>query len=100
MKNIIDKLKNFVQRAVGLEGTTAIFQIGNSETAKREILKIKSLVEKTGGKLEWYYFDNTISVEELIFELTAMKPHVNRIVGFCENDDVVFYIKGEKNGIK
>jgi Holliday junction resolvasome RuvABC DNA-binding subunit len=77
----------------------AFRKIGNSETANREILKVKSMIEKTGGEVEWYYFNNTISTEELLFELTAMKPHVNRIFGFCE-DDAVFYVKGEKNGIK
>lgn len=99
MKILLNKLKNFVQKAMDVEGTTAIFQIGNSETANREILKVKSMIEKTGGEVEWYYFNNTISTEELLFELTAMKPHVNRIFGFCE-DNAVFYIKGEKNGIK
>lgn len=99
MKILLNKLKNFVQKAMDTEGTTAIFQIGNNETENREILKIKSLIEKTGGEVEWYYFNNTISTEELLFELTAMKPHVNRIFGFCE-DDAVFYVKGEKNGIK
>lgn len=99
MKILLNKLKNFVQKAMDTEGTTAIFQIGNSETANREILKVKSLIEKTGGEVEWYYFDNTISTEELLFELTVMKPHVNKIFGFCE-DNAVFYVKGEKNGIK
>ena len=99
MKIFLNKLKNFVQKAMDTEGTTAIFQIGNSETENREILKVKSMIEKTGGEVEWYYFNNTISTEELLFELTVMKPHVNRIFGFCE-DDAVFYVKGEKNGIK
>ena len=99
MKIFLNKLKNFVQKAMDTEGTTAIFQIGNSETENREILKVKSMIKKTGGEVEWYYFDNTISTEELLFELTVMKPHVNRIFGFCE-DNAVFYVKGEKNGIK
>ena len=93
MKILLNKLKNFVQKAMDVEGTTAIFQIGNSETANREILKVKSMIEKTGGEVEWYYFDNTISTEELLFELTVMKPHVSRIFGFCE-DDAVFLCKG------
>ena len=99
MKIFLNKLKNFVQKAMDTEGTTAIFQIGNNETENREILKVKSMIEKTGGEVEWYYFDNTISTEELLFELTVMKPHVNRIFGFCE-DNAVFYVKCEKNGIK
>jgi hypothetical protein len=100
MKNIIDKLKNFVQRAMDLEGTTAIFQIGNSIKIKKDIMKTKALIEKLGGKVEWYYFDGAISNDDLDFEISVLKPHVNRIVGFGKNDVAVFYVEGDKSGIK
>ena len=93
MKNIIDKLKNFVQRAVGLEGTTAFFQVGNMRKDKTAILRSSKIIEWLGGKVEWYHFEN-IEFKDLIWEIEAMKPHVNRIIvynnGKVKKDDILW----------
>ena len=79
---MIDKLKNFVQRAMNLPKTVAFIQIGNSRKGTAKLKRQKALFEFFGSKVEWYYFDNEINACDLIFEIENLKPFVDKIITY------------------
>ena len=79
---MIDKLKNFVQRAMTLPKTVAFIQIGNSRKGTAKLKRKKAFFEFFGSKVEWYYFDNEIDACDLIFEIENLKPFVDKIITY------------------
>ena len=77
---MIDKLKNFVQRAMNLPKTAAFIQVGNSRKGTAKLKRQKMFLEFFGTKVEWYYFDNEINACDLIFEIENLKPFVDEII--------------------
>lgn len=77
---MINELKDFVQRAMGLPKTAAIIQIGNSRKETARLNRLKSFLEFFGIVVEWYYFESNIKAQDLIFEIENLKPFVDKII--------------------
>lgn len=82
MKNIINILKDFVQRAPKPPKTVALVQIGNSRKGTKKLKRQKAFLEFFNIKVEWYYFEANISSCDLAFELEVLKPHVDKIITY------------------
>ena len=58
----------------------AVIQVGNVEASNRYIKNKKKDCEEVGIKFEWYHFDETITQEELIFEIQNLNPFVDGLI--------------------
>ncbi len=60
--------------------TLAVIQVGDDEASNRYIKHKRSDCEEVGITFEWYHFDNTITTEQLIQEITDLLPYVDAML--------------------
>lgn len=58
----------------------AVIQVGDIEASNRYIRNKKKDCEEVGIKFEWYHFDETITEEELIFEIKNLNDFVDGLI--------------------
>ena len=60
--------------------TLAVIQVGNNEASTRYIRNKKKDCEEVGISFEWYYYEETISENELITEIKDLLPYVDGMI--------------------
>ena len=60
--------------------TLAVIQVGNNEASNRYIRNKKKDCEEVGISFEWYYYEETISENELITEIKDLLPYVDGMI--------------------
>lgn len=60
--------------------TLAVIQVGNNEASNRYIHNKKKDCEEVGISFEWYYYEETISENELITEIKDLLPYVDGMI--------------------
>lgn len=60
--------------------TLAVIQVGDDEASNRYIKHKRSDCEEVGITFEWYHFDDTITTEQLIQEITDLLPYVDAML--------------------
>lgn len=60
--------------------TLAVIQVGNNEASTRYIRNKKKDCEEVGISFEWYYYEETISKNELITEIKDLLPYVDGMI--------------------
>lgn len=60
--------------------TLAVIQVGNNEASNRYIHNKKKDCEEVGIFFEWYYYEETISENELITEIKDLLPYVDGMI--------------------
>lgn len=60
--------------------TLAVIQVGNNEASTRYIRNKKKDCEEVGISFEWYYYEETISENELITEIKDLLPYVDAMI--------------------
>lgn len=58
----------------------AAIQVGNDSASKKYIENKRKDCEEVGINFEWYYFEEDITENDLIFELKEIQKHVNGII--------------------
>lgn len=79
---MINKLINFVQKALKLPKTVALVQVGNSREGTKKLKRQRAFLEFFNIKVEWYYFEANISSCDLVFELEVLKPYFDKIITY------------------
>jgi len=60
--------------------TLAVIQVGNNEASTRYIRNKKKDCEEVGISFEWYYYEETISENELVTEIKDLLPYVDGMI--------------------
>ena len=60
--------------------TLAVIQVGNNEASTRYIRNKKKDCEEVGISFEWYYYEETISENELITEIKDLLPYIDGMI--------------------
>ena len=60
--------------------TLAVIQVGDNEASTRYIRNKKKDCEEVGISFEWYYYEETISENELITEIKDLLPYVDGMI--------------------
>lgn len=60
--------------------TLAVIQVGNNEASTRYIRNKKKDCEEVGISFEWYYYEETISENELTTEIKDLLPYVDGMI--------------------
>ena len=60
--------------------TLAVIQVGDNEASNRYIRNKKKDCEEVGISFEWYYYEETISENELITEIKDLLPYVDGMI--------------------
>ena len=58
----------------------AVIQVGDNEASTRYVRNKKKDCEEVGIEFEWYHFDESISTEELIWEIKALEDFVDGLM--------------------
>ena len=74
-EEVKDKIRTSVREDFINEGAAvpilAVIQVGNNEASNRYIRNKKKDCESVGIKFEWYYYEESITQEQLIEEIKA-----------------------------
>lgn len=66
--------------ALGQAPKLAVVQIGNNEASNRYIRNKKKDCEEVGINFEWYYFDEGIAENDLLFELEEIQKFADGVI--------------------
>lgn len=85
IKEYVQEKKNEIKAQIDAEfprrkPTIAAIQVGNNEASTRYIRNKKKDCEEVGIIFEWYYFEEDITTEELIDDITDLQDFVDGIM--------------------
>lgn len=65
---------------LGKKPTLAVIQVGDNEASLRYIRNKQKDCEEVGIIFEWYYFEEDITTEEIVEEITDLAPYVDGLI--------------------
>lgn len=71
--------EDFINRGLAVP-TLAVIQVGNNEASNRYIRNKRKDCESVGIKFEWYYYEESITQEQLIEEIKDIQEFVDGVI--------------------